>query len=316
MNGFVLFLLTGIIACFCTESRCFSCSSGVADIVYLNIQKFSLYQHRGILVRVASEKLPFTFTCDDFSVVSDGTQARVLPLLSMPNSCIIFATDDRSASIKYNHSISKELGHDVLYTSELLEIPLEDQTSKCFCSVLPRRRLIGSTLPSKGRVLGSADPYRGVAFYTDPPVNRRPIFSDLLQSSSPLANEPNLSIYYSLTNRAVHNHTSRLLPAATGPFPHPGEFAHGNPAGNYISRGFVVLAAAILLHEIVRVVYRVLHEPNLVFQREPRESGGRQSRDVLHSERWGGRHIASVPVHRNGRRSKRDADRSALRRRV
>ena len=148
MNGFVLFLLSGIIACLCTESRCSFLISGVADIVYLNIQKFPLHQHRGILVRVASDNLPFTFTCDDFSVVSDGTQARVLPLLSMPNSCIIFATDDRSVSVRYNHSISNELGHYVLYTSELLEIPTEDQTGKCFCSVSPRRRLIGSALPS------------------------------------------------------------------------------------------------------------------------------------------------------------------------
>lgn len=148
MNGFVLFLLSGIIACLCTESRRSFLISGVADIVYLNIQKFPLHQHRGILVRVASDNLPFTFTCDDFSVVSDGTQARVLPLLSMPNSCIIFATDDRSVSVRYNHSISNELGHNVLYTSELLEIPTEEQTGKCFCSVSPRRRLIGSALPS------------------------------------------------------------------------------------------------------------------------------------------------------------------------
>lgn len=130
MNGFVLFLLTGFTACLCTESRRRYECSDVADTVNLNIQSFSLHQNRGILVRVASDDLPFMFTCDDFSAVSDGTQVRVLPLLSMPNSCIIFAPDARSVCVKYSHSMSNELGRNVLYTSELLEIPLEDRTGR------------------------------------------------------------------------------------------------------------------------------------------------------------------------------------------
>ena len=134
MNGFVLFLLTGIIACLCTKSMCFSICLVVADIVYVHVQKFSLHQNRGILVRVVSEKLPFNFTCDDFSAVSDGAEVRVLPLLSMPNSCIIFTPDAQSACVRYSHSISNELGHHVLYTSEFLEIPLQEKEGRVLCN--------------------------------------------------------------------------------------------------------------------------------------------------------------------------------------
>lgn len=114
----------------------------------------------------------------------------------------------------------------------------------------------------------------------------------------------------------MHNHTPQLLPAATGSVQRHGELAHRHPAGNHLPRGIIVLAAAVLLHEIVRVVCRVVREPNRVFQRESREAGGRKSRNVLDSERRGRGHVASVSVHRDGRRGERYADRAAVRRSV